>query len=34
VEVSGSAAVITDREIGAAMGYTARVLRIGDGSDR
>jgi len=27
--VSGSAAYITDREIDAAMSYTARVLRVG-----
>lgn len=27
--VSGSPAYITDREIDAAMGYTARVLRVG-----
>lgn len=30
--VSGSPSYITDKEIDAAMGYTARVLRVGDGS--
>jgi hypothetical protein len=32
--VSGSSAFITDKEIDAAMSYTARVLRVGDGSSR